>query len=185
MNNMHLMIMAMCSVGLCAVTLADEPAPRPSSQMLWYDSPARNWELEALPIGNGRLGAIIFGGTEKEIIQFNENRPWLGSVRVGLKTESERQVRVRLTGNVTPTLFDKAFACKPGAWQLASGGVVAPATQANCALEITSQQAGTYWLGAISVTPADAFHGRRRQDSTSFCGRGLSGQIILDSSAIT
>lgn len=29
---------------------------------LWYDKPATNWETEALPIGNGRLGAMIFGG---------------------------------------------------------------------------------------------------------------------------
>jgi alpha-L-fucosidase 2 len=47
------------------------------SLMLWYDKPAMNWN-EALPIGNGRLGAMVYGGIEKEIIQFNEETLWSG-----------------------------------------------------------------------------------------------------------
>jgi alpha-L-fucosidase 2 len=38
---------------------------------LWYTKPARQWE-EALPIGSGRLGAMVFGGVAEERIQFNE-----------------------------------------------------------------------------------------------------------------
>jgi alpha-L-fucosidase 2 len=45
---------------------------------LWYNQPAINWETEALPIGNGRLGAMIFGGVPHEHIQFNEGSLWLG-----------------------------------------------------------------------------------------------------------
>jgi len=44
---------------------------------LWYDKPAITWE-EALPIGNGRLGAMIFGGTDSDHIQFNEETLWAG-----------------------------------------------------------------------------------------------------------
>ena len=44
---------------------------------LWYKSPAKAWE-EALPVGNGRLGAMIFGDTQKERIQFNENTLYSG-----------------------------------------------------------------------------------------------------------
>lgn len=44
---------------------------------LWYRSEARSWN-EALPLGNGRLGAMIFGGAEKEHIQFNEQSLWTG-----------------------------------------------------------------------------------------------------------
>ena len=44
---------------------------------LWYDKPAGEW-VEALPIGNGRLGAMIFGGTEQERIQFNDNTLFTG-----------------------------------------------------------------------------------------------------------
>ncbi len=44
---------------------------------LWYNQPAENW-TEALPVGNGRMGAMIYGGTEKEFIQFNEETLWSG-----------------------------------------------------------------------------------------------------------
>ncbi len=44
---------------------------------LWYNQPASIWE-EALPIGNGRLGAMIYGGKEEEHIQFNEETLWTG-----------------------------------------------------------------------------------------------------------
>jgi len=49
-----------------------------SGTTLWFDRPAVQWETEALPIGNGRLGAMIFGGAPKERIQFNEKSLWLG-----------------------------------------------------------------------------------------------------------
>lgn len=45
---------------------------------LWYTKPAEKW-TEALPVGNGSLGAMIFGGTENERIQFNEETLWTGS----------------------------------------------------------------------------------------------------------
>src|ERR1035437_9263117 len=44
---------------------------------LWYTHPAKQW-VEALPIGNGRLGAMIFGDPVKEVIQLNENTVWAG-----------------------------------------------------------------------------------------------------------
>lgn len=47
---------------------------------LWYDAPAREWE-EALPIGNGRMGAMIFGGDTLEEVQFNEETLWTGEPR--------------------------------------------------------------------------------------------------------
>ena len=42
---------------------------------MWYDAPAEDWN-EALPIGNGRLGAMVFGGTSTERIQLNEESVW-------------------------------------------------------------------------------------------------------------
>jgi len=44
---------------------------------LWYPQPAQRWE-EALPVGNGRLGAMVFGGVSKELIQLNEDSVWSG-----------------------------------------------------------------------------------------------------------
>jgi len=44
---------------------------------LWYRQPAREW-TEALPLGNGRMGAMVFGGIARERIQFNEDTVWTG-----------------------------------------------------------------------------------------------------------
>lgn len=52
----------------------DSPA---EGMTLWYDKPAAKW-VEALPIGSGRLGAMVFGGTAEERIQFNEDTLWVG-----------------------------------------------------------------------------------------------------------
>jgi alpha-L-fucosidase 2 len=48
-----------------------------SDLKLWYKKAARNWN-EALPIGNGRIGAMIFGGAKEELIQLNEATLWSG-----------------------------------------------------------------------------------------------------------
>lgn len=47
---------------------------------LWYKQPAVKW-TEALPIGNGRIGAMVFGGVENDRIQFNEETLWSGEPR--------------------------------------------------------------------------------------------------------
>lgn len=49
-----------------------------SNLKLWYNQPAEKW-TEALPIGNGRLGAMVFGGISKERIQLNEESLWAGT----------------------------------------------------------------------------------------------------------
>ncbi len=50
----------------------------PNNLKLWYTKPAQKW-TEALPIGNGRLGAMIYGGVENDQIQFNEETLWTGA----------------------------------------------------------------------------------------------------------
>lgn len=44
---------------------------------LWYEQPAGEWE-EALPLGNGRLGAMVYGGILEEHLQMNEESMWYG-----------------------------------------------------------------------------------------------------------
>jgi alpha-L-fucosidase 2 len=53
------------------------PAP-PGRDRLWYRHPAADWN-EALPVGNGRLGAMVFGAPEHEKLQLNEETVWAGS----------------------------------------------------------------------------------------------------------
>jgi alpha-L-fucosidase 2 len=47
-------------------------------QVLWYEQPAANW-MQALPVGNGRLGAMVFGDPQHERIQLNEDSMWPGA----------------------------------------------------------------------------------------------------------
>lgn len=49
-----------------------------NEKILWYNQPAEEWMTQALPIGNGSVGAMIFGGIEKERIQFAEQSLWSG-----------------------------------------------------------------------------------------------------------
>jgi len=61
--------------------LAQESPARanaPEKLCLWYDRPAQVWMTEALPIGNGPMGAMLFGGTGIERVQFNEISLWTG-----------------------------------------------------------------------------------------------------------
>jgi len=50
----------------------------PPQRLLWYAQPATDWQREALPLGNGRLGCMVFGGVSQEHIQFNEDSLWIG-----------------------------------------------------------------------------------------------------------
>jgi len=66
-------------IASAACRLAEAATPQPD-WVLWYQRPADAW-TEALPIGNGRLGAMVFGGTAHERIQFNEDTLWAGKPR--------------------------------------------------------------------------------------------------------
>ena len=62
---------------ILTLTAALATATPDGGTSLWYDKPAADW-LAALPVGNGSLGGMVFGGTDKERIQFNEQTLWTG-----------------------------------------------------------------------------------------------------------
>lgn len=70
-------ILLLCFCIGMQVSSFSQPATK-NALKLWYTHPAKNWN-EALPIGNGRLGAMIFGGVGKERIQLNEESVWSGT----------------------------------------------------------------------------------------------------------
>ena len=65
---------------LSGCTPPDAPFPR---NVLRYDAPAESWETQAMPIGNGRLGAMVFGDPRSERIQLNEDSMWPGGPEWG------------------------------------------------------------------------------------------------------
>ena len=62
----------------CIMTVTFSFAQKQSDMKLWYNKPATYWE-EALPLGNGRLGAMVSGSIEQDTIQLNEDTFWSGS----------------------------------------------------------------------------------------------------------
>ncbi len=74
---MKIAILAFALLGITmtpAAVVANETDPL----TLWYRQPATHWN-EALPIGNGRLGAMVFGGVNEERLQLNEDTLWSGA----------------------------------------------------------------------------------------------------------
>ncbi len=77
------MFFSLNRLGPCAVFIAlaslgyRVDASAPAAPRLWFARPATNW-VEALPLGNGRLGAMVFGGVVKERLQLNEESLWAG-----------------------------------------------------------------------------------------------------------
>ena len=78
-------------LSLAAVCMVTAAQPH----RLWYSKPASHW-LEALPVGNSHLGAMIYGGTDVEEIQLNEETFWSGSPHNNNSTESFAEKGVSL-----------------------------------------------------------------------------------------
>src|SRR3954454_5031849 len=72
----------LAATGLAGALMLTGAAPSaqpaaPSELTLWYRAPASPW-VAALPVGNGRLGAMVFGGVTEERLQLNEDTLWAG-----------------------------------------------------------------------------------------------------------
>lgn len=74
----RVVLMATLAVSaFCLCLQSDAQRSTNKSLQLWYTQPAQKW-TDALPVGNGRMGAMVFGGTSDERIQFNEDTLWKG-----------------------------------------------------------------------------------------------------------
>jgi len=92
-------VLATAALSLGSTTGGDamaEQSPQqpkaPGTMCLWYDRPADEWMTEALPIGNGPMGAMLFGGTDLERIQFNEISLWGGDRMPMLENKEEEDM---------------------------------------------------------------------------------------------
>jgi alpha-L-fucosidase 2 len=98
---------------LALMTGCREPAgeSRSNHLTLWYKQPAKVWD-EALPVGNGRLGAMVFGNPEKERIQINEESIW-----AGCPVNNDNPGSLQYLPEIRKALFDSRF---KDAWKLAN-----------------------------------------------------------------
>jgi len=78
--------------GGIASAASGEKAASSESLKLWYQQAASTW-TEALPLGNGRLGARVFGAPAKERFQFNESSLWLDFGKLDAVSDYHREIR--------------------------------------------------------------------------------------------
>lgn len=85
------------------VSSCSQAEKQSSNLKLWYDAPAADWN-EALPIGNGRLGAMVYGIPDKENIQLNEETLWSGGPHRNDNTEAKA-----ILSKIRQLLFDGKY----------------------------------------------------------------------------
>ena len=207
-------ITTMAVSGLIALTAAqpmsavESPvaaSPKPPDELtLWYAQPAAKW-LEALPIGNGSLGGMIFGGTTNERVQFNEQTLWLGSeTEMGsYQPFGDVFVEWRHSG---ATNYQRELSLADATYRVSyrSGGVTyrreafASYPDQVIVLRFTADQPGSY-SGVIRLTDMHLAQVRATGNQLSAVGaltNGLAyesqvwvlpggGQVTTDGSAIT
>ncbi len=91
MRTLHRLTVAAATLLLPLAGFAQTPAANRSHGKLTYDRPAANWN-EALPVGNGRLGAMVFGGPAVERLQLNEETIWAGKPNAKYMPEAARYI---------------------------------------------------------------------------------------------
>jgi alpha-L-fucosidase 2 len=105
--------------GPASPSLAEAPRIDPSTT-LWYGKPAGSWQHESLPIGNGRIGATVFGKVIRERIALNEETVWSGARvnwnRAGASKNLPKIRELLLAGkNVeAEDLVNQTFTCTGG-----------------------------------------------------------------------
>jgi alpha-L-fucosidase 2 len=125
--------------------------------VLWYDKPASQW-VEANPVGNGRLGAMIFGGIKRERLQLNEDTLWSGGPYSNVNPAAREALPI-----IRQLIFDGKYA---EAEAYAEAHV-----QAVPMREMAYQCVGDLWLDLCDVDETSASDYRRELDIGSAVSR--------------
>jgi alpha-L-fucosidase 2 len=72
--------------------------PNSADLKLWYTAPAARW-TESLLMGNGRIGACVWGGIEREVINLNEDSLWTGEPRYEIDSNALTDLKHQLLGS--------------------------------------------------------------------------------------
>src|SRR5579862_8379975 len=120
-------------------------APAPAEPLtLWYRQPATQW-TQALPLGNGRQGAMMFGGVDSEVICLNESTLWSGG-----PYSPENPDALEALPQVRQLLFD-------GQWRQAES-LITQRMMARPATEAAYQPVGDLLLTFPKVATAENYH---------------------------
>jgi alpha-N-arabinofuranosidase len=134
----------------------------------------KRWTITA---GGGRVltdDQVTYAGKHSVRLEngggIEQHHAWLAfrkgakyGFRIWTKSKTKQSLRLRVTdAGKARIIFEKQLVSKSGDWQLLSGEFVASATETNAWAEFGSETAGALWIGAVSLMPADNFHGMRR-----------------------
>lgn len=173
---------------LAAVTGAHGMHASAAELKLWFEQPAAKW-VEALPVGNGRLGAMVFGGTARERLQLNEDSLWLG-----WRAENDNPAAREAIPKIRELLFAGKYAeaerltdatqiCRPGSEQ-AFGSYT---TLGDLELEFPGHEAATKYRRELSLDDAIARVAYRvgdvrftRETFASYPDQVLVSRIVSD-----
>ncbi|WP_347304569.1 glycoside hydrolase family 95 protein (plasmid) [Croceibacterium sp. TMG7-5b_MA50] len=147
---------ALAALGLRPVRAQDAatPAAEPAEQStMWYAEPARVWE-EALAIGNGRLGAMVFGGVKRERLQLNEDTLWSGGPYNALNPRARGSLE-----EVRALIF-------AGRYEEAEA-LAARDLQSEPMRQMSYQSLGDLWLDIADINETDVTEYRRTLDLDS------------------
>lgn len=134
---------------------------------LWYRQPASQW-VEALPVGNGRLGAMVFGGTAKERLQLNEDSLWLGwpddrdNPEALPALQKIRELLFAGKHEEAQELTNRTQICLPGE----KGSFGSYTTLGDLTIEFPGHEAGTEYQRSLSLDNAIARVSYRVGDAT-------------------
>ncbi|PJJ47791.1 glycoside hydrolase family 95 protein [Hymenobacter chitinivorans] len=133
---------------------AAEAKPKPTPLRLWYDKPAANWN-EALPLGNGRLGTMVFGGPARERLQLNEETIWAGGPNNNVKSDALPVIQ-QLRAQVLAGRLQEAQAVAQSQMQPAGNSGMPYQMAANVYLDFPGHDQATAYQRDLDISRAVA-----------------------------
>jgi alpha-L-fucosidase 2 len=176
--------------GILGFTLSSQAAETPqASQLLWYNAPAKNWQEDCLPIGNGHLGCMIYGGVQHEHIQFNEDSLWIGDEQDTGAYQAFGDLKIQFAGQSDASAYRRELDIDKATHSISyqSGGVnyqrdyFASQPADVLVFRFTADKKGSY-SGSISLS--DMHKGKIKAEGNKLsCSGSPSGTIKMKGKA--
>ena len=146
-------------IACLTILFATSIASAQGTTHIWSDKPATDWMTQAYPIGNGRLGAMLFGGVTSDRIQFNEDTLWTGNENDTGAYQAFGDIHIDLKNQGDPSDYRRDLDLATAAYSVeyTAGGVhftreaFASHPAQVIVIRLTADQPGRY-TGAIRLT---------------------------------
>lgn len=182
---------AVFTAAICLCWATGSAANDTNPGTLWYRQPATNWMTEALPVGNGAMGAMVFGGTSWERIQFNEKSLWNGDEKRACCYQAFGNLFLRFDASTPVTNYSRTLDIGRGVQTTSyeQGGVrftrevIASYPAKVIVVRMTADKPGAFtgnlWLA--DMHGGDVLAGKNRLTATGILNNGLDyeSQVVV------